>query len=216
MAIEKPPEPPSGDIPAWFMTYSDVITLLMTFFILLLTFSTTEPDRFERIQRTIFAGGKGSGIAGAEVEGPENESFIQRVRPRAARMAMVGSEMPPYQHQHSKKSVGEGLKGLTQEESKQDVMTTNQFHVPVDLLYDAKGQITPLGAELAAMLAQPLGRLPVHLAVQCSSEKLVSDMIRFVTHLYEAEAVRPGQVAVGYSPGVPTGKIRFSIERYDR
>ena len=41
---------PTGEIPAWFMTYSDVITLLMTFFILLLTFSTTEPERFEKVR----------------------------------------------------------------------------------------------------------------------------------------------------------------------
>ena len=47
---EKPlPEPPD-DVPLWFMTYSDVITLMMTFFILLLTFSTSDPERFEQMK----------------------------------------------------------------------------------------------------------------------------------------------------------------------
>ena len=49
MARQKPFPEPKDDIPAWFMTYSDVITLLMTFFILLLTFATTEPERFRKI-----------------------------------------------------------------------------------------------------------------------------------------------------------------------
>ena len=216
MAIEKPPEPPGEDIPSWFMTYSDVITLLMTFFILLLTFSTTEPDRFERIQRTIFAGGKGSGVAGDIVDGPENESFIQRFRPRAARMAMAGSEMPPYVNEISKKAVGEGLKALTDEEGKQDVMTTNQFSVPASQLFDEQGKLMPYGAELAAMLANALGRLPVHLVVQCSSDSMYSKMINYVNYLYEAEKVRYGQIAVGHSENVPSGKISFAIERYNQ
>jgi len=193
-----------------------VITLLMTFFILLLTFSTTEPDRFERIQRTIFVGGKGSGVIGKEIEGPENESFIQRIRPRTARMAMVGSEMPPYLHEHSKKSVGDAIQKLSEDEADQDTMVTNQFSVPANQIYDGEGRITPVGTELAAMLAVPLSRLPVHLAVECSSESLFSDVVKFVTYLYEAEGVRPGQVAMGYSEGVTNGNFRFSVERYER
>ena len=216
MAIEKPPEPPGDDIPAWFMTYSDVITLLMTFFILLLTFSTTEPDRFERIQTTIFAGGKGSGVVGPDVDGPENESFIQRVRPRAARMAMAGSEMPPYMKEISSKSVGEGLRSLTDEESKQDTMTTNQFSVPASQLLDNEGQILPYGAELAAMLSNALSRVPVHLVVQCSNESTYSKMIAYVNYLYEAEKIRYGHIAVGHSDRVQSGKISFAVERYDR
>ena len=39
------------------MTFSDVITLLMTFFILLLTFATNEPESFSRIETSMFGGG---------------------------------------------------------------------------------------------------------------------------------------------------------------
>ncbi|MEM9411429.1 MAG: flagellar motor protein MotB, partial [Planctomycetota bacterium] len=191
MAREKPPEPPAEDIPAWFMTYSDVITLLMTFFILLLTFSTTEPDRFERIQKTIFAGGKGSGVIGAPIEGPENESFIQRVRPRAARMAMNGAEMPPYEHDPSTKSVGEGLKGLTDEEAKQDTMSTSQIDLEINKLIDAENHLTPKGAQLAAMMAKPLAKMPIHLSIQCSSEQNFEKATAFVIHLYQTEQIRP-------------------------
>ena len=60
---KKPPDKPD-DIPAWFMTYSDVITLLMTFFILLMTFATNEPERFERMQVSMFGGSGATGLAG--------------------------------------------------------------------------------------------------------------------------------------------------------
>ena len=213
MKKEQPAAPPE-DIPAWFMTYSDVITLLMTFFILLLTFSTTEPDRFERIQRNIFAGGNGAGIAGAPMDGPENESFVERYRPRAARMAMVGSEMPPYEI--SKKSAGNGLKGLSEEEAAQNTMTTNQFTIPATQVFDPQKNLTTKAAKLAAMMARPLSRLPVHLSVQCSEKALFPDVTKFAIHMFEAEGVRPGQVAVGFSSDVPAGSFRFSIERYNK
>ncbi len=67
------------DIPAWFMTYSDVITLLMTFFILLLTFSTTEPERFEKVRATTFSAGGATGLIGKTIEGPDDDSWVNRV-----------------------------------------------------------------------------------------------------------------------------------------
>ena len=204
-----------ADIPAWFMTYSDVITLLMTFFILLMTFSTTEPDRFERIQQTIFAGGQGSGIAGKKVDGPEKESFIQRVRPRAARMAMVGSEMPPYRTEPSRQSVGEGLKGLTDAEAKQDIMSTNQFEMELDSIIDARNSLTTTGAHIATLLAGQLNRLPVHLSLRCSQPAQFHRATAFVTYLYQTENIRPGQVGISFQDGISSNVIRFSIERFE-
>ena len=50
MARQPAPEEPEDDVPAWVMTFSDVITLLMTFFILLLTFATNTPETFDRLR----------------------------------------------------------------------------------------------------------------------------------------------------------------------
>ena len=50
------------------MTYSDVITLLMTFFILLLTFATTEPERFEKSISSTFAKGAATGTVGNKID----------------------------------------------------------------------------------------------------------------------------------------------------
>ena len=63
MAKEKEFEMPP-DIPSWVMTFSDVITLLMTFFILLLTFASNTPEKFEQVQVSMFSGGGATGIVG--------------------------------------------------------------------------------------------------------------------------------------------------------
>ncbi|MDG2469722.1 MAG: flagellar motor protein MotB [Pirellulaceae bacterium] len=65
MAKERSAPPPKLDsVPAWFLTYCDVIILLMTFFVLLLTFASTEPERFEQIQKTLFSGAGSTGLVG--------------------------------------------------------------------------------------------------------------------------------------------------------
>ena len=81
---EKPPPDPPEDVPLWFMTYSDVITLMMTFFILLLTFATNEPERFEQMKISVFGASGASGIAGKPPEGLEKAVNDYAARRRAA------------------------------------------------------------------------------------------------------------------------------------
>ena len=216
MAREKSAPPQADDIPAWFMTYSDVITLLMTFFILLLTFSTTEPERFERFKTTVFSGGNATGIAGDPIEGPENDSWVQRVRPRAARIAMYGAEIPPTKKQASKYSVGEGLMGTTDDENKMETMSTNIFAVKRERIVNNQSQLTPEGAHLGDMLANQLTSLPVHLSLQVANLEQAEMATKFFSHLYEVHQIRPGQIGLCIVDDVSSDEIRFAIERYEK
>ena len=80
--------PGSAEVPTWFMTYSDVITLLMTFFILLLTFATNEPESFERMHSidglsglgwysSVFPSFPGTEVGGVD-DGYLSEAFISK------------------------------------------------------------------------------------------------------------------------------------------
>lgn len=215
MAKEKAPPPEAEDIPAWFMTYSDVITLLMTFFILLLTFATTEPERFEKVQKTLFQGSSGTGVAGKELDNPDKEAFVQRVRPTVSNLALQGSEMPPYLDTPTQKAVGNGLKSLDDEAAQQNVLSVNEFEIDVKLVVSQSNALTPKGVHIADMLAKQLRRLPVKLTVQCSNTELFEQTTAFVTHLYATKKIRPGQVGVSIVENLNKSKIRFSIERVD-
>lgn len=46
MAVEEPPEEQAEGAPAWMTTFADLMSLLMTFFVLLLSFSNTEIIKF--------------------------------------------------------------------------------------------------------------------------------------------------------------------------
>lgn len=216
MAKEKAPPPPPEDIPAWFMTYSDVITLLMTFFILLLTFSTTEPEKFDKVSVSAFGSAGASGLIGYETSGMEKQAWVQRIRPRAARIAMYGSQIPPMTDEPSSESVGRGLEKVNEEEAEKDVMTSNSFQVPIAPLVNENANLTPRGVEIAGMLADQLRTLPVHCSIEFSNQELLDKATRFLVYLYEVERVRPGQVGVSLADGVSSDSVRFAMERYEK
>lgn len=212
---KKPPDPPA-DIPAWFMTYSDVITLLMTFFILLLTFATTEPERFEKSVSSTFSAGAATGTTGKKMDGNNLDSFVNRLRPPAARIAMRGAEMPPIVREPAKATFGEGLKSLDDEEEKQNELTSHAFEVPAVRLFDSSGKLTSYGQLISKMLSQQLSDLPFHASIQFSDDqhaKPISDMMEF---LFDMEKTRPGQVAIARvkPTNLPTTNIRFLVKRF--
>lgn len=214
MAKEAAPPEPVEDIPAWFMTYSDVITLLMTFFILLLTFSSTEPEKFEQVSAKFLGDAGATGVVGYEHDKMEKTSYTERMRPRAARMAMNGSEMPPAKKEPSTQARGKGLVAPNEEEAARDVMTPYSLTLDIDKLVNEQLKLTRKGFVLAAKLAPQLQSLPVHLAIEVqpdASERATA----FADHLFHVEMARPGQVSVGIEPGLESGKVRFIIERYE-
>ena len=196
MAIEKEPDPPE-DIPSWLMTFSDVITLLMTFFILLLTFASSEPDSFDRMQVSLFGGGGANGIAGDKDSAMDMDSVLVRERSRAGRITQRGSEMPTVHTDPTYSSVKEGVAGL---EAKEDRNLTSQHSVtlPLNLLLDSRGNVTRLGKQQLRMLAQQLKRQPLDLEFRVANVKRTKDALKLASHLHLVERVLPGRLAIGH------------------
>lgn len=202
-----------GDIPAWFMTYSDVITLLMTFFILLLTFSTTEPEKFERVSSNMSGAASATGILGAVHTHMDHDSWTERVRPRSARIAMDGSEIPPMQkHDESK---GAGLQGPTEEEAKIDAMRCHELLIKIERLSKDNTSLTEWGQRFLLELSGQLRSLPVHCSIQFSSRGGSETAIVMAELLTQQLGVRPGHVALSYSSNVESDMIQIVIERYE-
>ena len=212
---QKPPEPPA-DIPAWFMTYSDVITLLMTFFILLLTFATTEPERFEKSISSTFAKGAATGTAGKKINDIDKDSWVKRIRPPAARIAMRGAEMPPITRDPAKATFGEGLRSLNEEEDQQNEMTAHSFDVPAVQLFDSAGALTSKGKLICQMLAKQLQDLPFQAAIEFTDTKHTDQLTGMLEYLFDTEKTRPGQLSMNLikNDNLNEDSIRFMIKRF--
>ncbi len=218
MARKDTPPPQPDDIPAWFMTYSDVITLLMTFFILLLTFSTTEPERFEKVSVNVFSTGGATGTAGKKIDGLTKDSWVNRIRPPAARIAMRGAEMPPINRAPDTKQAGIGLDALEPEEDRHNEATTHYFDVEYSRLIDARGQLTGQGRTIAEMVAAQLQELPFNASIQFGSPDQAGGVIQLMDHMFRTGQVRPGQVAMSRvrKSDLPSHKIRFQIIQFTK
>ncbi|MCR9198440.1 MAG: hypothetical protein NXI04_07355 [Planctomycetaceae bacterium] len=194
MARDKPEEPGGGDIPAWFMTYSDVITLLMTFFILLMTFSTTEPENFGRMQVVMFGGGNSSGVA-RQQEYMEQNGMVVRVRPPSSRVAKDGSESPPQMLSPATKSVSKGIDALDQEEpvSKAERF---EFSVPVSMLKRGDGTLSSYATTLSQMLGRQMLNVPVNVRFLAPSSAEAQTGLLMASAIYEGFSLAPGRLSV--------------------
>ncbi len=153
MAKKSTPDPPM-DIPSWLMTFSDVITLLMTFFILLLTFATDQPESFERMQIALFGGGGATGFAGPAHGALDKDAVLMRERPKSSRLTTRGSEMPAIHSDPVYESLAKGIAGL-EEHEKRETAVSNSIKVPLAMLFSREGEITNLGRQKMRMLSSP-------------------------------------------------------------
>ncbi len=213
MAKEKSPPPPADDIPAWFMTYSDVITLLMTFFILLLTFATTEPERFEKIQVAMFGGAGATGIAGDPPKGVEQDSWATRTRPPSARMCLRGSEMPPIHSDPSQTTPSDSIAGL--ESDKFDDLA-DQYIIVVNIrqIVSSTGEIFAIGRQQSIMLAKQMFRLPMHVTFEVSTEDSLKRAVKYANYIFKTHKIKPGQMGVRLVKDVNPNQMRIVIEHH--
>ncbi|MCA9215911.1 MAG: flagellar motor protein MotB, partial [Planctomycetales bacterium] len=175
-----------------------VITLLMTFFILLLTFATNEPESFERMQVSMFSGGGASGIAGPSQTPTELDSIIMRVRSRAGRLTTRGSEIPPSNRDPSLRSLAKGLQGLEDDERRQ-LSSQHSATIALAELVNQKGEVTAMGNQQLKMLARNIRRRPFDVKLVASNQKDMEKAHILAWSLYEDHGVEIEKIAVGRS-----------------
>ena len=185
-----------ADIPAWLMTFSDVITLLMTFFILLLTFATNEPESFERMQVSMFAGGGASGIAGPPQKPTELDSILMRTRSRAGRITTRGSEIPPTSRDPALRSLSKGLQGLEQDEQRK-LSSQHSATIPLGELVNPDGEVTSMGSQQLKMLARNIRNRPFDVKLVASTQKDMEKAHALAWALHKHHGVEINKIAVG-------------------
>ncbi|MEZ6062796.1 MAG: flagellar motor protein MotB [Planctomycetaceae bacterium] len=204
----------SGEIPAWFMTYSDVITLLMTFFILLLTFASSEPEEFAQFQVVAFGGGGGSGAIGEKDELLDKDAVVLRDRPANARRTTRGAETPPLQTDPAQVSLARGLKSLQETDDLADAERV-RMETSLAILRDAGGNPTAQAIQQMRMLSIQMKHLPLNLQF-CVGDRNDADFcVDLALSMIENYGVDPGRISVSVAGEDKTraGKLEMLISR---
>lgn len=211
---EQAPEEPVEDIPFWFITYSDVITLMMTFFILLLTFATSEPEKFERMQVAVFGGRGAAGLAGQAASSLAEDSVVHRERPRSSRLTDRGSEFAPLESDPSYTSLESGLAGLV-EAPDAHLEDGHAMVVPLALLVTTDERVTAMGHQRLRMLGVHLKRKSFNLLLEVSQNQDLGRALALAEALVTDEGIPPAKIGVGTAPRdqLGAGSLRIVIRR---
>jgi flagellar motor protein MotB len=192
------------------MTYSDVITLLMTFFILLLTFATSEPEKFERLQVSMFGGAGATGLAG-EYHGPQDkDELLMRLRPKSSRLATQGAQAAPIHTDPALTTVADGLAGL---EEDPEIVDRYSVDLPFSFVISSDGNLTAIAKQQLRMVARQLRQSEFSLTLQVRQPEDIPSLLAMTMHLTQTEGVVPGRIAVGASHAAKPGHVRLLLSR---
>ena len=186
----------------WLVTYCDMVTLLMACFIMVITFGNKEPDKFSR-QRGSLAGGKGGRTCRRKKRRwIRPRSFggsvrLSRASPRTARRC------PPLYADPSPNLAAEVLRSL-ETPVLGTLADSYVMRVPIGLLFDNDGRLTPAGTHLLHAIAQNIRHLPYDMRFLVDNSTATPLAISICQQLAQKEGFHPGRLAVGvYSAPEP-------------
>jgi hypothetical protein len=180
----------------WLVTYCDMVTLLMACFIMVITFGNKEPDKFSR-NRGSLAGGKGGvGPAGADKKAIDKAAVVWRIRSHLSRVAEDGSEMPSLYADPSLEQAAQVLRSL-ETPLLGTLADSYVMRVPLGLMFDNDGRLTPAGTHLLHAVAQNIRQLPFDMRFLVDDAPAIPLAVSICQQLAQAEGFHPGRLSVG-------------------
>ena len=186
----------SGGHSSWIVTYSDMITLLMACFIMIITFASKEPEKYGQKKDSLVGGEGGNGVVGTAKKSDNNDSVIWREKPGISRTGKGISEMPSLYSDPEMPTTAEILRAL-------DVPLVGKLkdsfdiRLPLAMLFGTDGKLSSSATELMHAFGRHLRMLPYNLQIQVDDPKRVSQAMDLAQFLMLKESVHPSRLAVG-------------------
>ncbi len=178
-------------VPAWMLTYADTVTLLMTFFVMLMSFSTFDKEKFAKIRGSLVGH---LGIVGEERL--SRDSLLPRRHMDASRVHLRGYENPPNYDPLS--YLQESFEILVREKSLANLLDYKlteqgfEIHLLTGTLFKEGSAQLKSGAEsVLNRIGETCARLPHNLRVTAHADIF-----------YPEEYARPQELAVDRAAAV--------------
>jgi chemotaxis protein MotB len=186
---------------SWIVTYSDMITLLMACFIMIITFASREPEKYSVKKDSAFDGSGGTGAVGDLNEGRDRDTVIWREIPPLGRLGKKGSEMPPLYSDPSLRGTSDMLHHL-EELSAGTLRDNYALCVPLSLLFEKKNTLSPSGVELLHAIAQRIRYLPYDVHFEVDDSQNIPQAVLLAEQFTHEEVVHPARLGVGIRQGL--------------
>lgn len=197
--MDKKPKEEKGGAPEWMVTYGDLVTLLMCFFVLLFAFSEIDAQKFNAVMQS-FQGSAGVLEAGKSLSEDQlvfDASPEKNSTPRTSdveELLIVKNLLEPI-----KEKIEEEFKGSPYEESVEIEIENNKLVIRLknNVLFDsAKADIKPEAIEVLSILGEILKGdefLGTEIAIQGHTDDVPINTERFPSN-WELSMSRSGSV----------------------
>ena len=194
--------PPGGHGSRWIVTYSDMVTLLIAFFIAIITFSSKHiGGRDAPKGESPLAGLGGSGLAGPKrSEDIPRDAVVWRLRFRQGPKTETGSEFAPLYHDPALETT-EGVLRAFSNAPPGKIGDPYTLHLPFGILFGSKSSLTPSGIHLLRTIAANLRNMPYDFHLSVRSPDHLSRAVQMGTYLSTSGGIHPGRIAIGVRAG---------------
>jgi len=198
------PEVPANPVPAWMVTFSDCMTLLLCFFVLLLTFSSFDEVSLDKL------GGAFPGMSYSSVF-PNKRTVLDSIvppKPTEVDYTEQGSEVPtdssPLIDIENPKKLNAPLDADTYRNRK-------TIRIPSDRLFIARGSVlSGRGKTLAAKIAAFIRKMPCKMIVTetntAANRTSPARALALVRYFTEVEGLAVDYFGVSASPSQSPGR----------
>jgi chemotaxis protein MotB len=192
-------EEEGGGHGGWIVTYSDMITLLMTMFIVIVTFGSKDKDNYSKKNDSLVGGKGGSGATGDNARGADRSSVLVRVSP-LGRAVLHGSEIPPIYSDPTADPIESVMKTLT--DAPPGKLSDNfQMRVPIAFLFGNGDSLSEPGMRALGNLAHAISDLPYDLQIQVEDTTRFPQACRITQFLFQGCAIHPSRLGIAVRPG---------------
>ncbi len=211
----KPAEEPKPDLMRWLLTYADMITLLMVFFIILYSLSAVNPQRFQEMQEAFSSVFNGGNFTIFDTRGGGGAGLLQGLTPgqkvqsnRGGRQAGTGGQSILRNQALS------SLQNLVKAGKVKVIPTENGFAISLvsDLFFASAS--AALNADAMPVLQQVsdfLGQIPNSVVVEGHTDNIPPDSVRWPGGNWQLAAERSVAVLQTLEDyGVPTERLSSS------
>ncbi len=185
----------------WLVTYCDMITLLIAFFICIVTFAAKDSgnQQHPRKRDALIDGPGGTGVAGDKQAGPNCESIVWRQLPISARSERPGAAQAPLYSDPELEATAQALH-LLETSAAGTLADSYAMRVPLSTMFTDDGKLSESGADLLGVVANSLRRLPYDIHVQADDPKNVPRAVAIARHLMSRGGLAAHRLGVGSRP----------------
>ncbi len=188
---------------SWIVTYSDMITLLMTLFIVIVTFGTKQQDRSSKKTNSLVGGKGGTGAAGHNSQGADRTAVMLRVTP-LGRPVVHGSEAPPMYSDLPLEPVESVVNALDQTPPGR-LSDNYRLRVSATFLFAGEERLSDSGTHALESFAAAVRQLPYDIQIQVNTAGRLPQAARVMQYLFQIAGIHPGRIGIAVRPGRDDG-----------